>query len=366
LSAALLASWSVETAAAASVLEKIASDLTPGNWAEVPTQGINEALSNTGGSSNTIFGYAEKIVWDAVSRRLFYYGHDHFIHPPRFVSYREDTNLWERLPEMPASFQPGFNHGYANQTVDPVGRHFYTRTHFSSSTIARYDIDRNRWDAVSPPVPANVAYMCCIGLEYFPEMKGVAWAHGAERVVQARDGGPNYTVGGLFLFQPQTNSWKNLDPAMAATLGRNNFLTYNPIHRILLMGGELVPTTTKGTLSKLDAQGRLSRLHDAPITFHSTVTVSTVDPVTGDYLFLHRDRKFLQYDVVAETWAELPIPDIELFGRGPFAPVFGTVAGPIGTHGVVAFVGCPDRSGTNCRFYVYKHRHRPSTERSAG
>src|SRR5712691_8816285 len=65
------------TSAASTALGNLVASMQPGTWAPLSTLNINQTLSNTGGVSGTIFGYAEYIKWDSVGHRLYYMGSDH-------------------------------------------------------------------------------------------------------------------------------------------------------------------------------------------------------------------------------------------------------------------------------------------------
>jgi hypothetical protein len=102
------------------------------------------------------------------------------------------------------------------------------------------------------------------------------------------------------------------------------------------------------------ATGQVVALGDAPANLGTLASVFTVDPVIGDDLVLTSSKQFYRYNVVADTWTLLPDPPAGIWGsQNPF--VFGMIAGPISTYGVVALAVCRDSSGNNCHLYLYKH-----------
>src|SRR5262245_51023648 len=109
----LVVAWTGTTSA--SVLSNAAASMQPGTWLQITTSNINPTLTGTGGASGFIFGYADSIKWDPVTRQLFYVGQDHG-EPDQtqaFVSYSDDTNSWSTLPStswMHVGLTP--SHGY--------------------------------------------------------------------------------------------------------------------------------------------------------------------------------------------------------------------------------------------------------------
>jgi len=55
--------------AASTALADLVATMSPGTWAQLSTNNINQTLSNTGGASGIIFGYTEYIKWDPVGRQ---------------------------------------------------------------------------------------------------------------------------------------------------------------------------------------------------------------------------------------------------------------------------------------------------------
>ncbi|MGH7393910.1 MAG: hypothetical protein ACREM3_31295, partial [Candidatus Rokuibacteriota bacterium] len=102
--------------AQSSPLEALAKQMQPGTWAALTTSNINPVLVAKGASGNDI-GYSEDIVWDPVSRRLFFAGGDHN-DLAQFDSYMESTNTWQQLPR-PSWMPSGTMHGYDHSAIDP-------------------------------------------------------------------------------------------------------------------------------------------------------------------------------------------------------------------------------------------------------
>ena len=107
---------------------------------------------------------------------------------------------------------------------------------------------------------------------------------------------------------------------------------YNPVHKVIVFGGG---NDSKGFVSremwKLNADGKVTKLHEAPISIGITHTIFVVDPVTGQYLVFARDGSVYEYDVVADDWKKQPgekKPPIFTFGADLSAgPARGSLRG---------------------------------------
>jgi hypothetical protein len=323
-------------AQAGTALGNLASSMQPGTWASLSTSNITPTLSNTGGSSNMIFGYAESARWDAASRKVFYLGSDHGGNPTpgpnsgyRFVSYDEGTNSWGILPNPPwvtinsTSYTDA--HGYDHTALDPAGRTLYRRA-YGSNVVHTYNIDSGVWSLL--PAAPNTGTSCCDGLEYFPDLGGLVWNRGTDAVL---------------FYKPSTQQW--------SILGQNNgifgtwlFAEYNPIHRLMLIGAG------NHKLYKISSSGQLSALKNSPVTIEDASAwsgITTVDPVSGDYLVLTSSAHQLYvYNVLTDTWTLSPNQPPSLLVNT------GVVAAPISRYGVTMFTYCKD--GT-CGVLLYKH-----------
>ena len=69
-------SSSASAQASTTPLGDLAASLQPGTWAELITNSIAPTLAFTNGDSGMTFGFAEKGVWDGVSKQFLYIGGD--------------------------------------------------------------------------------------------------------------------------------------------------------------------------------------------------------------------------------------------------------------------------------------------------
>lgn len=354
-----LSVFASQPAWAGTALEDLAASMKPGTWAELKTNNINPTLTNTGGSSGFVFGYAEEVRWDPVTRKLYYIGMDHGQGQLRFLAYSEANNTWSIIAEPPpnmncATYPPQGctpNHGYDHAALDPVGRHFYWRYGYADKKIHRYHLDNQTWE-VLPPNNLMQYVQCCGAIEYFPEMGGLIW-------VQGQSGAK--TQGGVYLFNPSTSNWSALGATnttgypMDGTF--NNFAEYNPVHKIMIFGGgDNGQGIQTRILYKLTNAGTITALNNAPFylgTQHGSKV--TVDPVTGDFLVFNSAHQFWKYNVLTDTWTQLADPPSGIWPPFPTKRVHGMVVGYIDTYGVITTVSCAGGSPGSCRIFLYKH-----------
>jgi hypothetical protein len=331
------------TSAAGTALGSLAASMQPGTWAQLTTNNINPTLSNPGGASGIIFGYTEYIKWDPVGRRLYYLGGDHAESGTpvmRHVQYDDATNSWSILPEQ-SWFTAFASHGYDHGAIDPAHRYFYFRPP-DNLTMYRWNMDTHVWTQM----PANnvIQYnSCCVGIDYFPELHGVMWA--------SDESGDN---GGVTRLNDATGQWDRIGQAAAYPMGDyHNFAEYNPVFKVMVFGGGESGSATR-KIWKLDANGRITALKDAPVALGIQNAIFTVDPVSGDYLVFTSTNQFYVYNVVTDTWTlRASGSAVPIWTTNYQDPVHGAVGGSIDTYGVNVFVTC---DGTNnCKVNIYKH-----------
>jgi hypothetical protein len=285
------------------------------------------------GASQTDFGYTDDIVWDPVTRQLFFAGGDHAA-LPQFDRYTESTNQWQEMPRpgwMPSSTM----HGYDHSAIDPQRRFFYHRP-FADNSVHRFNIDTGAWSQVPAP-PSGIGTSCCDALEYFPELGGLVWIH--------------FGYSTVLLFREGTGTWTTLGTASGSSTWQ--LAEYNPVHKVLLFSmAENLYQLSPPPPSNPSAPPTISSPGSLPVPFYDGSGyngVLTVDPVSGDYLILTPGTRRLHvYD--------LPTRSVRLASsQPPSSPGLANtmvVATPVATFGVVAFVHC---SGAHCGVLLYKH-----------
>jgi hypothetical protein len=312
----------------ATPLTDVAASLAPGQWGELATTNFNEATLGDG-TSFAVFWFSEDLAWDGANRRLYFVGGGHDS-DAQFLTWSESTNAWTRAKPAGGVWHPTFSHAYDHLALIPSRNRLYFRQPASDSNdrIEIYDIGSATWSrsAVMPSRPA-----CCGALEYFPELGGLVMAAGP---------------GPVFLYDPGGNSWREL--ANNVAIGDfHNFAEYSPVHRVMIFGGG--EGANGRALFRINANGQVARLGDAPQRIGITYSVVTTDPVSGDFLVFF-DNASWQFNPITDTWTPLSaVPPWRSLGS---PGIFAAVATPIPELGIVVVA---KYAGDNSRVYLYRH-----------
>ena len=316
-----------------SALATLAASMAPGTWAELQTSGMS-ATMKVSGTTGHIIAYTDDMVWDPVSKQVFYIGADHLApEGPQFVSYAESNSTWQKLTRPTWLSSLTFFHAYDHSAIDQARGIYYHRP-FGSNTVHRYNIATQSWTSL--PDVTGVYNNCCDALEVFPELGGLIWI---------RSGGE------IFLYTESTSQWTTLTTGLS-TNGTWHFAEYNPIHKVLIFWN------SGGLFYKLSSSGQITQLQTPTVPIYDGSGfngVLSVDPVSGKYLLLTpSSRAFYSYDVTTDTWATLAStgkPDMT--GRG-------VIATPIASYGVTMFANCSNFAN-DCRTYLYKYAQSAGT-----
>ncbi len=317
----LAGQWSF---AGASALSDAAAALQPGQWVQLSTQNFNSALLDDGASFD-VFYYSEDMTWDPVTRQLLFVGGGHDS-DAEFLRYSEATNTWSRSKPTGGFWHANFSHAYDHNAIIPsLGKFFFRQPAYDpSDRIEIFDIPTQTWtrSATMPDRPG-----CCGGLEYFPELNGLVLANGDA---------------GLLLYNVGSNSWQTLSSASWGDY--HNFAEYSPVHKTLIFGGGESSGTT--AMFRLNADRSITRLNNAPQHVGETYSIITTDPNSGNHLVFF-NNSFYEFNPATDTW-RLQSGDAPWSGG-----VFGTVATPISTYGVILFAHYGGSS--DARVYLYRH-----------
>jgi len=311
----------------ASPLSDAAQQLSPGSWVELGTQGLSPSFLDPG-TGGSITYYSDSAAWDPSSRALFFIGAPHY-EAAKFIQYKESTNSWSSLPltmRIPI-------HGYDHNTIDSTGRILYHRVSGTDETKA-YNIDTQQWTQLPDFNSGYVQFAG--GLAFFPEFGG------SGSLVFAQGG-----LGEVHRYNVQQGTWTLLRSNLA--MGNyHNFAEYNPVRKLVLFGGG----EGSRNLYTIDAQGTIVTKSTAPISLGIHDSVTTVDPISGDYLvFSGSTSSFYIYDVANDTWSQRA-GSFPLFSPANSPAVAGVVAAPIATYGVVMFIKYHPNA---TKVYLYKH-----------
>ena len=358
--AALAAAASVTAAETApeTALGKLAAALDPGQMKELKTQGYNRDLLKSwydwdhDEKGTRVYG-AQKMFnimhswgndgkWDPQTRRILYLNGGHYA-AFKFVTYSADDNRWTLEPVPPwldprsdkqdagrwprskagnKSWPRG--HTYDCNAIYP-GTRLYALTLWSKLRL--YDIDKKEWLPSVKGFRTNSGGPC----EAFPEMGGfVAFSRPRQ----------------LCLYDPDKKKKRDLG---RVPLGIHGIMEYNPVHKVVLVGGGDSGEPYTKALSLVDADGKVKRLKSLPVHVNCTPTSKAMcDPVSGEYIFQEylsgkgrkggrKPRVFALHPILDE-WKEIPN---RRFPSG--------VAVAVDTYGVIVFC-------TGGKVFVYKHR----------
>jgi hypothetical protein len=323
-----------------SQLSKIAKAMPPGTWAELETEGLTPELLKAPkpGRGLSILGWTDDAHWDPNTRQLVYMG---LRQTRKLIAYREDTNAWREIPfageEHAPHLENKFGHIYSNNALDPERSRFYHHYHagygltvqeLQPDGISFLDLKTGKWTRLPEGGPTEMT--ACI--EYFTAMKGLI--------------GFDNKVGVMF-FDEAKQAWRSL--GKAEVCGYHSLARHNPIREeVLLMGGN----DSQRAVARVTKEGKLEALQDLPEDATIRHTLLTVDPASGRYLILHKDKKrFYEFDSQANAYR---LVDDFTTTAWPFNRYDMPVAASIPEYGVTMWVAS--------KVWLYKHNAMPQTD----
>jgi len=354
-------------------LGRLAASLKPGEMKELKTRGFNRDLTKSWYEWDTIDksgtsgltrgrkygaqhmfnimtgGWSNDGKWDPKSRRILYFGGGHYA-AFKFVTYSADTNEWKLMP-VPVWCDPRIKktskeHGWCNNGWDKnrkTGKKYKTwpRGHSYDcnaiwpekriyaltmwSWMRLYDLDKDQWLPSAPGFRTNSSGPC----EAFPELGGF--------LCFSR---PNQ----LCVFNPETRKKRDLK---SIGFGAHGVMEYNPVHKVMIVGGGDSRNKINRTLYLVDREGKVKKLKPTPDWLRCTPYGKVMcDPVSGEYIVQgHRPRK--NKEGFGKTWAFHPLKDE--WKEIPKRRFPQGIAIPVNTYGVLVFC-------TGGQVFVYKHK----------
>jgi hypothetical protein len=309
--------------AVSSVLSDLAARLAPHQWGMMP---LNSSLGALDMHYSLLF-YTDSGVWDPVNKKIAWVGGPGTCcaNPAIYqrVSYDEASDTWS-MASTPFS---GSGHGYDGNALNTTtGDHYFA--YWSDKRV-------NVWNGSSwgklPDHPLSSS--CCVGLAWFPELNngkgGLVYVGGSGRVAWYNG-----------------SSWTSVSGATSAPWGGIEvFAQYNPVLKVVWMGGGGGGNYVN---YKMDVQGKLTRMKDAPVNLKNNVSLKSCDPVSGKFLVYDMNsEQWWEYDMTADSWAQIT----------DMTPKFSLGSGslfhaPIPEYGVVAVF----RLSSSAKYvYLYKH-----------
>jgi hypothetical protein len=323
------------------VIGDLASQMSPGTWAELPTLGINNGnFFETKEVGKAVTQWAHKGGWNPHTQQFLFLGAPHN-NPWKFIYYNATTNKWENgpLPEncMTKDLEC-IGHGYDHNAIDTQTGNFYHRL-YGTGNIYKYNAMSRVWEKLPPPPPNG--FQVSGMMEFFPEMGGILL--GDARLYPAS----------LFFFNTSTGKWSTL--ATNLDLGPHSHISgYSEVNKVVIFGGG---SNDKRSLYKIDTSGKITQLKNAPFNIRVGSTVLTPDP-SGNFLVLQSDgsnQGFYEYDVSHDTWKLLD-SNPPLLSFGPKA--FDVIGAPVKNYGVIMYV---KYYFDQTKIFLYKHQEGSGT-----
>jgi hypothetical protein len=273
--------------ATSTALGRAAAALAPGELAVFQrhgdSSGFSAALLYDQAQRQYITQFASKGLWDPVHHYVEFLGAGHHS-IGRYLRYVEQENRWQVVAQYPASGGDRFSHGYEHHALDPATGDIYRRV-WRRAEFGRFDKITGEWRAL-PPAPVSYTKHAS-AIEFFPELDGFVFVD---------------SKAGLWLFQIQTSTWKQLETPARLGLDDDNhlFAVYNPIHRSMLIGG--------GDRNRrtwlLDARSVVREQARLPAEFGPRGGAVTADPVTGEFLAFGFRGAFLSWTPGDPAWVD--------------------------------------------------------------
>ncbi|MHC4916790.1 MAG: hypothetical protein ACYTGB_15000 [Planctomycetota bacterium] len=356
-------------------LGKLAASLKPGEMKELRTEGYTFDLIKSwydwdhdakGGrvyGARKMFniftgGWANDGKWDPKTRRVLYFGGGHYA-SFKFVTYSADSNAWKVMP-VPVWCDPRIEktsekygwarngwmqdektgkkrkcwprgHTYDCNAIWPEKR-LYVLTMWNWMRF--YDLDKDEWKPSAPDFRGDAMGPC----EAFPELGGF--------VAFPPRGGQ------LRLYDPDTGKRRELGQV---SFGLHGVMEYNPVHKVLVVGGGDVKKAPSKDLYLVNKEGKVKKLKPPPVWLRCTPTAKLIcDPTSGEYVIQEyvpgKDKgkapakaRVFAFHPLRDEWKEIPglrLPE--------------GVAVPINTHGVVMICTAGKKEGLHC--FLYRHK----------
>lgn len=328
----------------ASQLSDLALSLKPGTWGQLATSNIDAVLKNTGGSSNAINPYADKMVWDTQTASGYFIGSDHggnaCTSPQssfRVGKFSAAANAWSIQPLPPWYTCPnptGYAdaHGYHKIAIDRTRRELY-RQPYGSNDIHAMNLDTGLWSSY-----LLGGQTCCSAIEMNAALDRL--------LIQ------NTNDGGVYTFNTATHTFGTYIAVNQSFAGTTwTTAAYNPVtQETLFFSGQ-------GFASKMNSAGAVTPIAFPPFpikTESASPGVVIADPVSGEWLAMAADSFAPWKSIDGIKWTSNPnVPPVNLAASGPGTYKF-VVATEVPEYGVVMYTYCGEIN-VGCGMLLYKH-----------
>jgi len=307
------------------VLSKLAAKMQPGTWVTFSSAKRPKELMYVKNSHRTRFhiaGWTDDGHWNSRTGQFLYYG---FRQAHKFIAYSEEKNEWRVIPKQykwPGKTAMG--HIYGGNAFNSAKGIFYNYA-TGSNRVYAYDLARDKWSDL-PALPFGRGDQGS-SLVYFPELGGL---------VHHRSAGKG---GVLHLYREKTKSWSVLGRSQVC--GYHSMARYNPcLKEMLIAGGD----RSRNVVEKIDSQGKITRMKDAPVEMTIQRDHLVVDPVSGRYLMFNNMFRILHdFDSRTNKYKKA-----EGYSRTKFGRYEMPVPASIPEYGVIMLV--------DDKIRLYKHK----------
>ena len=328
----------VSSNAAASVLSDAATGLAVGQWTT-----ITPTITGTIATSNWTV-YQDSCTWSATSLKMLCIGSYHAT-GYRFAIYDAATNTWSAgtdITGLPAA-TTFVGHAYDNNALDRSTNTFYYRIRpaticsnggpCSLAQFWAYNVTAGTWSSlpdisvgVDPDIATDIE-QAGTGMAYFPAV-GLLWLTASGKIYKYASG--------------SWTAWVTLSPWTGSTWSA---IEYNSTSNTVIAvspSGQAYEINSSGTAtakSNFPAIGDHYHVTADPVSAKFIVTLANYPSATTTYV----------YDPSAET--------ATLLSTQPTANILYSVAVPISTYGVIAYMECDAGNVSACGgpIHLYKH-----------
>lgn len=253
-------------------LGRLAAGLAPGEFTLLGTSPgrLLAGFRPDGSNAPPIDTWTDSAYWDPQRQRIFFQG---LRISNRFISYSAQDDEWQELsldsPQAPPPFQR-YGHLYSRAALDWRRGHFYR---VDGSKLHQYWIDEGKWrDYEHAGIGGHV----------------IEWHGGLNMLVNLNE----HELRGF-----RDGQFSSL--GSSAVHGYHSTAKYNPVREdMLLIGGN----HSQNKVDILTADATVRHMADAPFRFGISRDNLTHDPISGNYLVLHRDRTLWEFDPDRDEW----------------------------------------------------------------
>jgi len=305
-----------------------------------------------GDDRNSIFTLAQKAVYDSGADQVLFSGAQaaNRPHTNRLLRYDVASNKWS-VEQIAHEWSTG--HAYDSNALNLGARELYVSAGLASNALRRMNLGTGTWSSMAHP--SSIGFNSSEpSAEYFPDRDELLW-------LQTKR---------LGAWKRASNTWTLISPALTHLGWRSAIARYNPVHRcVLIVGGadiQRTHVTFSHAVYKYGKDGAVTRLKPSPasLKIHVNCAVVTVDPVSGDFIFIQAvlgtsfndytgQIEFWKYQVDTDTWTRMDesiIPAPENWWIDPYPSA--VVATSLPKYRAMMFMS---GAGSKSKVYVYKH-----------